>query len=99
MPRGGARKGSGRKQLGKRRVTVHLDPDILSLFAGMATFEKISIGAAIEKIITDPNFAILPAPHAPNEIHYSMTIGGSRVTVQMLKTVGKGRLRSVPFRS
>ena len=84
MPRGGARKGSGRKRLDKRRRTVHLDPDIDSLVSSIAMSEKTSIGTAIEKLILDPDFAVLPSP--PTENHYSMTIGGSRATVQMLKT-------------
>jgi hypothetical protein len=62
------------------------DPDIDSLVSVIATYEKTSMSAAIEKLMFDPNLAVLPAPDAPNEIHYSMTIGGSRVTVQMLKT-------------
>jgi len=86
MPRGGARKGSGRKGLGKRRVNVYLAPDILSLVSVMATLEKTSIGAAIEKIIIDPHFEPLPAPHAPTENHYSVTFRGSRAILQILKT-------------
>jgi hypothetical protein len=88
MPRGGARHGSGRKGLGKRRVNIYLHPDILFLFSAIAMLEKTSIGAAIEKIIIDPNFGLLPlpAPHAPNENHYSVTFGDSRAILQILKT-------------
>jgi hypothetical protein len=66
-------------------MTVHLDPDDLSLLSAIALYEKTSIGAAIGKIIVDPNFAVLPAPDAPNENHYSVTLRGSRAIVHILK--------------
>jgi hypothetical protein len=90
MPRGGARKGSGRKQLGKTRRTIYLNPDIASLAESIATSEKISMGEAIEKIIVDPDFRLLPSP--PTECHYSVTLRGSRAKLQILKA---SRLREI----
>jgi hypothetical protein len=85
MPRGGKRKGSGRKPLDKTRVTAYVDPDTLSLLSGIAMYEKTSIGAAIDKIRSDPDFRFLPAPDAPNENHYSVTLGGSPASLKILK--------------
>ena len=61
MPRGGARQGSGRKGLGKRRMTVYLKPEIAAVLSMVATSYEISMGAAIEKVI-DPDFVITPTP-------------------------------------
>ena len=83
MPRGGRRKGSGRKRLGKRRETVYLNEDLLSLLSLIAMFEKTSIGAAIEKIVFDPVEVLSGAP--PTENHYSVTLRGSRAIVKILK--------------
>jgi hypothetical protein len=85
MPRGGAREGSGRKRLGKTRVPAYLEPDTVSLFSAIARYEKISIGAAIDKITIDPDFRFLPAPDAPTENHYYVTLRGSRAIVKILK--------------
>jgi hypothetical protein len=84
MPRGGRRKGSGRKRLDKTPVKVRLDPDLLSLLSLIAMFEKTSIGAAIEKIAFDPVEVLSGAP--PTENHYSVTLRGSRAIVHILKT-------------
>ena len=98
MPRGGPRKGSGRKPLDKTRVTVYVDPDTLSLLSGIAMYEKTSIGAAIDKIRSDPDFRFLPAPNAPNELHYSVTLRGSRANLQKPQNFSTsrdlGRLRT-----
>jgi hypothetical protein len=82
MPRGGLRKGSGRKRLGNIRGTVSLEPDIESLVSAVTTFDKTTKGAAIGKLILD-RVEVLPAP--PTENHYSVTIRGSRAVVHVLK--------------
>jgi hypothetical protein len=56
MPRGGRRKGSGRKRLGKMRVPFYLNPEIVFVLRIIATIRKISMGEACEKIMVDPDF-------------------------------------------
>jgi hypothetical protein len=62
MPRGGRRKGSGRKRLGKTRMTVHVNPDVADVLGAIAALEQSSKGAVIEKMM-HPDSVITPSPH------------------------------------